>query len=117
VTVPVAWFTTVYEPESASVPASELCDVSVCRFTVATEVRYALPAAPGPFDPDPLNAPAATATTTPDATTTITTPAATQPRPPRRPVTPAPALRPEEMVPLTPASSKAAGCQRDIEPR
>lgn len=40
-------------------PDSELCLVSVCRVTVATEVRYAVPAAPGPDDPEPLDAPAA----------------------------------------------------------
>src|SRR5215467_15432459 len=80
VTVPVAWFTTAYEPESASVPDSELCAVSVRRVTVATEVRYAVPAAPGPGEPGPLNAPAATATATPATTTTITTPATTQRR-------------------------------------
>src|SRR5215471_1753198 len=102
VIVPVAWFTTVYAPESASVPDSELCEVSVRRVTVAIEVRYAVPAAPGPGEPEPLNAPAAAATATPATTTTITTPAAAQRRlrPPRELPACWSALRPEEMVPL-----------------
>ena len=90
----------MYDPESASVPGSELCETSVCRFTVATDVRYAVPAASGPGDPEPLNAPAAAATMTAAAMTTATTPVITRPRPPRRGVTSGPALRPEEMVPL-----------------
>jgi hypothetical protein len=84
------------------VPDSELCAVRVCRVTAATEVRYAAPAAPGPDEPEPLNAPAAAATATPAATTTITTPATTQRRvlPPRAVPACRSALWPEETVPL-----------------
>src|SRR6516162_5129706 len=112
VIVPVAWFTTVYAPESASVPDSELCEVSVCRVTAAIEVRYAVPAAPGPGEPEPWNAPTAAATPTPASTTTITTPTTTQRRAPRRRFTSGPAWRSEEMVPLILHRQSAGGAGR-----